>query len=445
MERIIIKNLARNECDEELTGQDRYKNILASLEDHTKYRDHCINLIASENRVSPAASAVLSSDLVGRYSVGPEVRWFPGLSDYTKIETATIDMLKETLHGADHINVQPVTGMVANMVAFHSVIERGSRVLVTHEKHGGHYSHRAGNMGVGSRASSLLDMYGVGAVESLPFDNEKYNIDVDKSAQKIKEFKPNVIIIGTSEMLFPAPVHELREIAGENVQILFDAAHVFGLIIGDHFQQPLVEGADMLVSSTNKTLGAPAHGIVAWTDEAQSKYDYRSLVNHALVPLFTSSHDAAHVAGLGVTMAEMKVFGKEYALQVVKNAQALGKALDDEGLKIVASRHGYTRSHEILIDTQTADSGVGMRMLEEANIIVSRCPIPDFDGNEDTGLRLGTNEMTRMGMKEDEMKLVAKFITDALFSRRNLDDIAKEVYEFREGFQEQKFCLELKK
>lgn len=429
---------------EKLSGQDVYVDIINSLERHTDLRDHSLNLIASENRVSPAASAVLSSDVGNRYTVGPYERWFPGLSDYTRIEEHAIDILKETVLGADHVSVEPVSGMVANMTTFHATVKRGDRVMITSERNGGHYSHRAGNLGIGPRASSLLDMYGVSAAESLPFDNQRYNIDIEKSYDAIVKFKPDVIMIGTSEMLFPAPIRELREIAGNDVQILYDAAHVFGLIVGDNFQQPLIEGADILTSSTNKTLGAPCHGVVAWTKDAEQRYGYKELVGQALVPLFTSNHHGHHIVSLAITMAEMQTYGKEYALQVVKNAQALGRTLNDEGLKIVAAEYGYTQSHEILIDTQTEDSTTGMKILERANIMVSKCPIPDATSSNDTGLRLGTNEMTRMGMREDEMKVIASLIADTLLERSCPEENAKIVREFRNQFQTQKFCFDVK-
>ena len=243
-------------------------------------------------------------------------------------------------------------------------------------------------------------------------------------------------------MLFPAPLRELREIAGDDVQILYDAAHVFGLILGGSFQDPLLEGADMIASSTNKTLGAPCHGVVMWSKEAEEKYEYKRLVADALVPLFTSNHHGHHVAGLAVTLAEMRTYGKEYATQVIRNAQALGRALhEDEELPVVASECGYTQSHEVLLDTGTDDSSQAMRDLEAANIITSRCPIPTADCASDSGLRLGTNEMTRMGMKESEMKRIAGHISDVLRKRKAPEEVKKEVVTFRNEFQEQQFCF----
>ena len=441
MERIIVKH---NNETRALSGKEVCQDILGSLEKHTDLRDHSLNLIASENRVSPVASAVLSSDIGNRYTVGPYERWFPGLNNYTEIENHAINLLKETVFGADFVNVEPVSGMVANMTAYHATINRGDSVMVTSEEHGGHYSHRAGNLGVGKKASTLLDMYGVSKVVHLPFDTERYNLDIDGCEKVIKEEKPNVIIIGTSEMLFPAPIKELREIAGPDVQIIYDASHVFGLIVGNNFQQPLVEGANILTTSTNKTLGAACHGLVGWTNEAEAKYGYRDLVGEAMVPLFTSNHHGHHVVSLAVTMAEMKVFGKEYAEHVVSNAKALGCALNNQGLKIVAANYGYTQSHEILIDTQTADSTIGMRILEQANIMVSKCPIPNAKSDRETGLRLGTNEMTRMGMEENDMTQIAKLIADTLFGRSNPAEVAKTVREFRNNFQTQKFCFDIK-
>ena len=336
------------------------------------------------------------------------------------------------------------------MVAYHAMINRGDKVFVVKEKFGGHYSHRKGEKDpwVGSKATTLLDMYGA-CVDYLPFDPESYNVDIKAAQAKIYSEQPGLIIVGASEMLFPIPLGDLKAACGPKTQILYDAAHVFGLILGGQFQQPLVEGADMIASSTNKTLGGPCHGIVAWTQEAENKFSYRESVNQALVPFFTSNHHAHHVAGLAVTLAEMKAYGEDYAKQVIKNAQALGRALDDQGLKIVAADHEYSESHEVLIDIGE-DSKEAKDKLAAVNIIVSRCPIPTSDitndeGEPNTGLRLGTNEMTRMGMKGEDMKVLAGFIAEVL-SGKNPDGskpLCERVGACRRKFQDQKYCFSI--
>ena len=218
-------------------------------------------------------------------------------------------------------------------------------------------------------------------------------------------------------------------------KILYDAAHVSGLIVGQTFQNPLSEGADFLTMSTNKTLGAPDHGIVAYNDE-----HYLKRVEHAIVPLFTSNHHAHHVAGLAVTLAEFEQFGHEYAVQVIKNAQALAKELYNQGIAVLCPHKNFTQSHTVLFNAQMSGNNA-MRILEEVNIITNSFQLPWNSENNITGVRIGTNELTRLGMKEDEMKMIAHFIADALLKRKPLETIKKEVITMRRAFQNIYYCF----
>lgn len=465
----VDRNVEKNNMTERLKNTETiqngdYKEIIESLNKHESYRAKCLNMIASENAMSPATRTILSSDLGNRYSVGPYERWFPGLEEYTKIEKKAIDLTKELLPGADYVTVQPVSGMNANQVAYRALINRGDLVFVVEEKHGGHYSHRKGedflgDNGKNSKAISLLEEYGAN-VDYLPFDEEKYNIDSESSVEKILKDKPNLIIVGASEMLFPAPLKELRKAADQvGAVILYDAAHVFGLILGGEFQNPLVEGAHIVATSTNKTMGGPDHGLIAWTGELQEKLKLDKLIGTSLVPFYTSNHHSHHVAGVAVTLAELKVFGKDYARQVIKNAKVLGAALNKYGVKVLGENMGFSESHEVLIDIEEASnnsnideaSRLGNQAkldLAKANIIVSRCPIPSsltvgHDGEPNTGLRLGTNEMTRMGMDEMQMIQIAEYVADVLKHRKTPEEVKIEVEKFRLNYQTQRYCFPL--
>jgi len=468
----------KQEQKELITENIDYKEIINSLEKHEIHRSECLNFIASENTMSPATRLMLSSDLGNRYSVGPWARWFPGLDNFTEIENKAVSLTKDLLKGAEYVNVQPLSGMSANQVAYRAILNRGDRVLVVSERHGGHFSHRKGSFDlehgvpVGKRAKSLLEEYGA-LVDYLPFDENVYDINISKAEQKIVEYNPKLIIVGTSEMLFPAPVRELRKIINSNgleTQILYDAAHVFGLILGDKFQQPLLEGADMLSTSTNKTMGGPDHGLVAWTKEAELKYGYRSIshnesdcddighVGESLVPFYTSNNHTHHIAGVAVTLAELKAYGGEYAQQVINNARALAQELTTRGIKVLGDpQRGYTQSHEVLIDIEEATRNPNKKEAERlgeeaklklagANIITSKCPIPyaynmDDTGCPNTGIRIGTNEMTRMGMCEYEMVLAARLIADVLQNKKTPEEVRNIVVKFRECYQEQKYCF----
>ena len=309
-------------------GKENFERILKRVEDHGEHRRSCLNMIASENSVSSAALSVMGTDLANRYTVSgrldPKERFFPGLEIYNGLEESAIEMTRNAL-GAEYVTLHPVSGMMANMVAYYALIDPGDTVFSVQERHGGHYSHRRGTDGEGL-AQTMLDFYRA-KVEYLPFDGKEYDLDYTAIETMLTEapVKPKLLIVGASEMLFPIDLLRLREICdrcGNGTKILYDAAHVAGLIFGGRFQSPLVEGADMFSTSTNKSLGGVDHGLVAWNDPV-----YNARVEHALVPLFTSNHHAQEVASVAVTLAENVDFGEEYADQVIKNSKTLGEAL----------------------------------------------------------------------------------------------------------------------
>jgi len=240
-------------------------------------------------------------------------------------------------------------------------------------------------------------------VEYLPLDEKRMNIDTDAAAKRIAEVKPKIVTLGGSLFLFPHPVKELSKVAKENgAHVMYDAAHVSGLIAGGQFQDPLREGAEVMTCSTHKTLPGPQHGMILCTKELAES------VNKAVFPGVVSNHHLHAVAALAVALTEMLEFGREYTSQIVKNAKALGKALHDNGLNVLCPDLGFTASHTVVVDiTKQGDGGTLEQKLESANIILNRNLLP-WDPREGRhyknpgGIRLGTSEVTRLGMKEGE-------------------------------------------
>lgn len=403
-----------------------YTTILKQVELHTAYRQECLNLIASENVMSPMASSLLSSDLANRYSVGrPYVRWFPGFQHYDKVEDLAEELSRKLFH-VHYANVQSPTGMVANMAAYTALLRPSDLVLSLSVKHGGHYSHVAENI------FSKLQI----TVDSLPFSQGEYSVDVEKAIAMIREKRPQMIILGTSEFLFPAPIRELRAVCNEtDTKILYDASHVSGLVAGQTFQNPMAEGADILTMSTNKTLAAPSHGIVACNDVEK----YQTKIEHAIIPLLTSNHHAHHVAALALTLAEFEMFGHDYATQVIKNAKALARALYTEGISVLCPERDFTESHTVLIDT-IASSKEASALLAEANIMTNSFQLPWNPDCFESGIRIGTNELTRLNMKEDDMIYVSKLIADVLLKRKSVGNVRYEIANFRKDFQTIGYC-----
>lgn len=429
-------------------GKETLGKIQERVEGHGKYRKSCLNLIASENSVSPAALEVMGSDLANRYTVSgkldPEKRFFPGLGEfYNGLEASAIEMARNAL-GAEYVTLHPISGMMANMVAYYALINPGETVFTVREKHGGHYSHRKGNDDKDlAQAQTMLDFYRA-KVDYLPFDDKEYDLDYDAIEMMMTEAKdkPKLLVVGASEMLFPIKLRKLRDICdrcGNGTKILYDAAHVAGLIFGGRFQKPLEEGADMFATSTNKSLGGVDHGLVAWNDPA-----YNARVEYALVPLFTSNHHAQEVASVAVTLAENVDFGEEYADQVIRNSRALGLALDSNGVIMVASHRGYSESHMVLANIGDHASKV-KDALEKANIILNTCHLPKDEDETETGLRIGTGEMTRMGMTEDVMTYVGELMARVINNYKDetvAEEVKVKVKELTSLYQDQKYCYQ---
>jgi glycine hydroxymethyltransferase len=203
-----------------------------------------------------------------------------------------------------------------------------------------------------------------------------------------------------------------------------------GLIAGGQFQDPFAEGADVLAGSTHKTISGPQRGIVATNDEELSKKI--DAVIGASCFLQSNFHPATLVA-LGVALAEVKQFGRAFAVQIIKNAQALAKALDEEGIPVLGSKHGYTQSHQVILKTEFFGCRRAVEVkdkLEEVGIISDKVP------------RFGVQEITRLGMKEAEMKQIAVLIADAIQERRPPQEIRKDVRDLAAAHQKIHFSFQ---
>ena len=276
------------------------------------------------------------------------------------------------------------------------------------------------------------------------------NIDVEKTKTKVEELKnqnrlPKIAMFGGSVFLFPHPVKELADfLKGYDIHINYDAAHVAGLIAGGKFQDPLREGVDTMTMSTHKTLFGPQGGLVLAFEKNSDA------IKKATFPGLTSSHHIHHMAAKAVTFAEALEFGKDYADQTVKNAKALAVALNDSGFKVLGEKKGFTQSHQAVVNVlDYGDGGKIEADLEKANIIVNRQLIPgDLKAKRHYmhpgGIRLGSSEVTRLGMKESEMQQIASFIKQIVIDDKDAKMVAGQVTEFRKNFQKTQYCFDNK-
>lgn len=417
--------------------REAYDRTLELLQKHHDWFKSVIPLIASENVTSPAVREAMICDFQHRYAEGwPGERLYAGCIYIDQVEILAMELARE-LFRAEHANVQPVSGVTANLAAYTALTDPGDTMMCLSVASGGHIS--MGKKKFGGTAGAVHGL----EIEYLPLDEKRMNIDVNAAAKKIAEVKPKLVTFGGSVFLFPHPVKELSGVAKEHgAHVMYDAAHVSGLIAGGQFQDPLREGAEVMTCSTHKTLPGPQHGMIL------CKKELAESINLAVFPGVVSNHHLHNVAALAISLAEMLEFGKEYAAQIVKNAKALGKALYDQGLAVLCPDQGFTASHTIVVDvSKYGDGGTLEKKLENANIVLNRNLLP-WDPQEGrhykkpSGIRLGTPEVTRLGMKEGEMKGIAEFIGRVIIDGEEPKRVAGEVAEFRQGYQRVHYCFE---
>ncbi|MFW9843109.1 MAG: serine hydroxymethyltransferase, partial [Candidatus Thorarchaeota archaeon] len=332
-----------------------YDSVFEKLESHDLWMQNTINLIASENVSSPAVRSAIVCDFRDRYAEGwPGERVYAGCKYIDEVELITIDLAKK-LYRAEFADVRPVSGVVANLAMYTAAMNPTERMMALSIAHGGHISHARANLG--GTAGAIRGH----KVRNWVFDDHEFNIDVDASIAEIKKLqeKGDVIkflLFGGSVFPFPHPVKEFREIADEyGMSIGYDSAHVSGLIASGFFQDPLREGADMMTTSTHKTLPGPQHAMVL------AKEEWAEKIKRASFPGLLSNHHLHNVAGLAVALAEMIEFGKDYSQQIMKNAKALAQSLHERGWQVIAEHKGFTQSHVVLVDVTETPLGDGAK------------------------------------------------------------------------------------
>ena len=397
------------------------------------YRDS-LPMIASENILSPLVRRACDSDLHGRYAEGlPGKRYYQGCDDFDTIEEMGISSAKRVFN-CRFANIQSTSGTNSNMGALKSLTKPGDKITAVSTADGGHISHaRMGAVGV--RGLDLV---------TYPWDEDRMEPDIDAASEMIRSEEPALALFGQSVFLFPTPLEELADVAHEvGAKVMYDAAHVLGLVAGGQFQDPLKEGADVMTGSSHKTFPGPQGGFVL-SDSEDEKLHRR--LNSGIFPGVCSSYHLHHVAGKTVALSEFEEFGESYSRDIVKNAKALGASLAAEGFDVLAEERGFTASHQVVTRHGEIDSGAGRdaaAKLEEAGIITNMNMLPgDTKALAPSGLRLGTPELTRVGMGVDDMQDVARFFARALLEDEAPSSIKADVTEFKGDFQSVHYCFE---
>jgi glycine hydroxymethyltransferase len=393
---------------------DSIGKLRSLIEEQRMFRKDSLNLIASENTPSPFVEGLIVEELNRRYGfytgIDPDNQLYQGTSHVAEIEKLARGAASD-LFGARYVDLRPLSGNIAGIISMFALGSPGDTVLEVQNAH--RYAHKLATSGL------KVDLKPI----AIPWDGKRYNIDLDKTLALIEAHKPKVVVLGSAMFLFPQPVREIRDAMDVHCPgsyLIYDAAHVMGLIAGGRFQQPLAEGADLLITSTHKTLAGPQGGMILTNDQAIAER-----VAEATAPLIIANHHLARIPALAATFLEWKACGSAYADAIVANAKALGKALEARGIPIVGAEYGYTESHTLLavVDSYGESKNVADR-LESCGIIVGGTGVPEEYGTH--GLRIGVQEVTRFGMTEADAEEIADCIVDGMTEKEGIGDRVRD-------------------
>ncbi len=361
-------------------------NIEQLISKYEEERAEGLNLIASENYLSPAVRKALASDLAGRY----HNRWYGGSKVAVKIIETTEELAKK-LFRSKHAIVKPLSGNICDLAVLFSFTEPGDRVGMLPFKTGGY------PLGLEKFHRKRV---------SIPVDEETFEINVQATNGLIREEQVKLTILGSSFILFPHPVRDISEYIKDSDcpgHCVYDGAHLLGLIACGEFQDPLREGAEVLFGSTHKTLYGPQGGIIL-TNSSEHEMTIRNYLDIDLetgIGLVDNPH-MNRIAALGIAFEEL-LRDQDYGKRVIRNSKELARALDERGVPVRFKEKGYTESHQILLDINQDRAEKLCRELEEVSIFI------DIAG------RIGVAEVTHRGMGESDMGDIAELFSDVFF------------------------------
>lgn len=377
------------------------EEVLAAIKKETLRQRRTIELIASENFVSPAVLEAVGTPLTNKYAEGyPGHRYYGGCRYVDAVENLAIERLKK-LYGCDHANVQPHSGANANFAVFLALLNPGDTVMGMSLPHGGHLTHGS-KANVSGKYYNIIP-YGVSPVTET--------IDYDEVEKIALEAKPKMIIAGASAYPRTIDFARFREIADKvGAYLMVDMAHIAGLVAAGLHPNP-VPYADVVTSTTHKTLRGPRGGII------MCKESLAKLIDKAVFPGSQGGPLEHVIAGKAVAFGEALTDEfRQYQNQIVRNAKAMAEELTAAGIKLVS---GGTDNHLMLCDfTSIGKTGLEVEQnLEKANITVNKNTVPNETKKPTvtSGIRIGTPAVTTRGMKEEEMRTIARFIAKIVF------------------------------
>ena len=402
-------------------GADAIERTIHDLiaENRAIHDRDCINLNPATNVMNPRAEAAMAAGLGVRPSLGhPGDKYEMGLEAIERIEVIAASLAAETF-GARFVEHRVPSGSIANLYVFMAVAAPGEAIIAPPAEIGGHITHHL---------PGAAGRYGI-VTHPAPVDPATYGIDVQALRALAHRVRPRLITVGGSLNLFPPPIAAIREVADEvGSLVLYDAAHMSGMIAGHAWPQPLAEGAHVMSMSTYKSLGGPPSGLIVTNDAALAER-----LDAIAYPGLTANFDVGKTASLALALLDWRVHGSTYAAAMAATAHALGTSLAARGLPVFARDRGITTSHQFAIEAARYGGGqAAAKRLRAANILTSGIglPLPPVPGDAN-GIRFGTPEIVRLGMTAGDMPELAALIADALEGARPLDAIASDVSALR--------------
>jgi aminomethyltransferase len=438
------------------------ENLVNRVVENTRWRQgETFNLIPSETTPSLLLRLLTISDPSGRYAEHrlmkafreSDVFYYQGTKLIGEVEILVADELRRFI-GCSEIEARVVSGQMANAAVFSGIVDflnrldrrseprRIRKVMNHHIGRGGHLSAQP----MGALKDFVANDPMTERPAAIPFPvvkEDPYRIDLKKTRELLEEHKPELIVLGKSMVIYKEPLREIAEMtATMNPKpiLLYDMAHVLGLI-GPYFQEPFQEGADIVTGSTHKTFFGPQRGVIAsnMSEGTECEELWEAIVRRVF-PGSVSNHHLGTLVGLLLAAYEMNAYKWDYQKAVVANAKAFARFLKERGLTVEGDpKVGYTETHQVIVRVGYGKGPMMAEKLEENNIIVNYQSAPDDEAFTTAScLRMGVQEMTRFGMKEDEFAQLAEYMSQIILHDRG---VAKEISQFRKKFTEMKFCL----
>ena len=443
--------------------QNQVEKLIKKTEKNNLWRQReCVNLIPSESTPSLLVRMCSIADASGRYAEhrmlkGKEVYFYQGIDFIRDVEE---DVRKEmqAYFNCTNVELRPISGQMANDIVFKAMVKfinrgrknqlsRRMRAVINNDlKTGGHLSQQS--MGALFNLVEENPVTGKEFVYHFPgLKDNPYKTDTSKLAELIETAKPELIIFGKSMFIYKEPVkyvYELTKNMNPKPILMYDMAHTLGLY--GAFQEPLIEGADVVTGSTHKTFFGPQRGVIVSNMAEGSGLEklWDDIKSRAL-PGSTSNHHLGTLLALLVASYEMNYFKKKFQTQVITNARAFAKALSERGVTVEGdATDGFTETHQVLIRVSKYGLGEEIALrLEKNNIITNYQGLPDDDSFVgSSGIRMGVQEMTRFGMKEKDFEELAGYMAECIQKNRK---VAEQVKLFRQRFQTMQYCLPMEK